>query len=133
MFFSVLCLALPIWFWYLQHKISHSMDYQVSDYFHFMSYKNFSVNVAKVFLIELPDFPLNFSPKKLCHTIWLIISKIDIFCQVLENNWYSTLNCVLYTLVRTLKMFFAELSVTHCFSCVFLLSNPYKENRRNLE
>ena len=62
------------------------MDYQVSDYFHFMSYKNFSVHVAKVFLIELPDSPLNFSPKKLCHTIWLIISKIDIFCQVLENN-----------------------------------------------
>ena len=100
------CLALPMSFWYLQRKISHSMCYQVLDYFHFMLYRNFTVYVEKVFisskilfffvfLIELSDSPLNVSPEKLYHTIWFIISKIDIFCWEWENNRYGTLNAVI--------------------------------------
>ena len=106
MFSRVSCLALPMSFWYLQRKISHSMCYQVLDYFHFMLYRNFTVYVEKVFisskilfffvfLIELSDSPLNVSPEKLYHTIWFIISKIDIFCWEWENNRYGTLNAVL--------------------------------------
>ena len=103
MFSRVLFLVLPISFWYLQHKISLSICYQVSDCFHFILYKNFTIHVEKVFIsskiliflyFELSDSPLNFSPEKLYHTIWFIISKTDIFCWELENNRYGTLNAV---------------------------------------
>ena len=44
---------------------------------------------------ELSDSPLNFSPEKLSHNIWFIISKIDIFFCGWENNQYGTLNAVI--------------------------------------
>ena len=97
MFFRAFFLALPMSFWYLQHKISHSISYQVSDYFRFMLYINITVHVENifiVFLIELSDSTLNFSPEKLCHTISFIISKTDISCREWENNQYGTLNAV---------------------------------------
>ena len=47
------------------------------------------------FWLNLSDSPLNFSPEKLYHTIWFIISKIDIFCWEWENNRYRTLTVVL--------------------------------------
>ena len=79
-------------FWYLQHRVSHSMCYQVLDYFHFVLYKILqymlkkSAYLLKYWFFDSPlnlisDSPLNFSPEKLYHTIWFIISKIDIFAE----------------------------------------------------
>ena len=83
------------------------MCYQVLDYFHFVLYKILQYMLKKfAYLLKywffdsplnlISDSPLNFSPEKLCHTIWFLISKIDIFCWVWENNQYGTLNAVIY-------------------------------------
>ena len=66
---------------------THNKSYHVLSgfgYFHFMLYKNFAVHVEKAFISsKIPNSPLNFSPKKLYHTIWFInmVQKLTYFAQ----------------------------------------------------